>query len=95
MTVEPDEGANDQDASSMVALFHLVNSLLHDEQSVVSVRPGTLVHEALALMRQYGFSQLPVIEGGLVVGVFSHRSFATWAAGQKPWRLIALRLMTA
>jgi CBS domain len=83
VTVEPDEEDDGRDAKSMVAVFHLVNSLLPDEQSVVSVRPGTLVREAFALMRHYGFSQLPVMEGGLVVGVFSHRSFATWAAGQK------------
>ena len=82
MTVEPDQEANDQDGISMAAVFHLVNSLLPDEQSVVSVRPGTLVRDALALMRQYGFSQLPVMEGELVVGVFSYRSFASWAAGQ-------------
>jgi hypothetical protein len=82
VTVEPDEEASDPDASSMVAVFHLVNSLLPDEQSVVSVRPGTSVREALALMRHYGFSQLPVMEGELVVGVFSHRSFASWAAEQ-------------
>ena len=48
MTVEPDEEANDRDADSMVAVFHLVNSLLPDEQNIVSVRPGTLVREALA-----------------------------------------------
>lgn len=83
VTVEPDEEANDQDANSMVALFHLVNSLLPDEQSIVSVRPGTLVREALVLMRQYGFSQLPVMEGDLVVGIFSYRSFATRAAGKR------------
>jgi hypothetical protein len=83
VSVEPDQEANDRDASSMVAVFHLVNNLLPDEQSIVSVRPGTLVREALALMQHHGFSQLPVMEGELVVGVFSYRSFGEWVAKQK------------
>lgn len=81
--VEPDQEVNNQDASSMVAAFHLVNSLLPDEQSVVSVRTGTLVRDALAKMERHGFSQLPVMEGEFVVGVFSYRSFAEWTAGQR------------
>ncbi len=62
--------------NSFAGLFHSVNSLLPDQQSVLSVRPDTKVREALDLMQQHGFSQLPVIEGELVLGVFSYRSFA-------------------
>ena len=80
MRVETDQEADEQDGGSLVAVFHLVNSLLPDEQNVVSVRPGTQVCEALELMRRHGFSQLPVMEGDLVLGVFSYRSFAARAA---------------
>jgi CBS domain-containing protein len=75
MTVWPDAEAWEQD-SSFVGMFHLVNSLLPDEQSVLSVPPDTRARDALQLMQQYGFSQLPVMEGDLVLGVFSYRSFA-------------------
>ena len=80
VTVEPDQEAGEQGRGSLVAMFHLVNSLLPDEQNVVSVRPGTQVRQALSLMQKHGFSQLPVMEGDLVLGVFSYRSFATRAA---------------
>ena len=59
-----------------VNLFHLVNALVPDEQNVTVVRPDTPVREALDLMRENGFSQLPVMEGDRVIGVFSYRSFA-------------------
>lgn len=80
MTDEPDEQAEMQAGGSAVAMFHRVNSLLPDEQNVVSVSPGTLVREALDLMRKHGFSQLPVVEGDEVLGVFSYRSFSTRVA---------------
>lgn len=73
--IEPGEESGEQSSDSLVATFHLVNSLLPDEQNVVSVSPGTPVRQALALMQKHGFSQLPVMEGNLVLGVFSYRSF--------------------
>jgi len=76
VTNEPEEQAR----GSVVAMFHRVNSLLPDEQNVVSVSPGALVREALELMRKHGFSQLPVMEGDEVLGVFSYRSFSARAA---------------
>lgn len=79
MTVRAYQEDNGQDGS-FVGMFHLVNSLLPDEQNVVSVPPGTRVREALELMQRHGYSQLPVMEGDLVLGVFSYRSFATRVA---------------
>lgn len=38
------------------------------------------MREALDLMREHGFSQLPIVEGDQVLGVFSYRSFANRAA---------------
>jgi len=66
-------------SESFVSLFHLVNSLVPDEQNVLAVRPGTSIREALDVMRVHGFSQLPLMEGDLVLGVFSYRSFANRA----------------
>ena len=72
-----DSGEDEQTGDeSLVALFLLVNSLLPDDQDVVSVPPDASVSKALDLMRQHGFSQLPVMAGNIVIGVFSYRSFA-------------------
>jgi len=64
------------ESPSLLDLFHRVNSLLPEDQVSVVVRPGTTVAEAIQLMRKNGFSQLPVVEGSEVLGVFSFRSFA-------------------
>ena len=61
---------------SLMDSFHRVNSLLPEDQVVATVGPGTTVAEAIQLMREHGFSQLPVVEGNEVLGVFSFRSFA-------------------
>jgi CBS domain-containing protein len=76
LTTVPDRDAADDAGGSLVALFHLVNSLLPDEQDIVSVPPDTPVTRALEIMRAQGFSQLPVMEGNVVLGVFSYRSLA-------------------
>ena len=58
------------------ALFHMVNRLLPDGQVVVSVPPEMPAREALSLMRQHGYSQVPVRQGDSVLGMFSYRAFA-------------------
>lgn len=58
------------------ALFHMVNRMLPEGQVVVSVAPSTPAREALALMRERGFSQLPVKQGDSVLGLFTYRAFA-------------------
>lgn len=58
------------------AFFHMVNRLLPNGQAVVSVSPETPARDALALMRQHGYSQLPVKQGDSVLGLFSYRAFA-------------------
>jgi CBS domain-containing protein len=58
------------------ALFHMVNRLLPDGQVVLSVPPEMPAREALALMRQHGYSQLPVKQGDSVLGLFTYRAFA-------------------
>jgi CBS domain-containing protein len=51
--------------------FHEVGSVFPGEVNIVSVPPHTPVGEALQLMLEKRFSQLPVMENGEVLGVFS------------------------
>jgi len=57
-------------------LFHLLKQVLPDEQEIKTISPITKVREALQLMREYSFNQLPVAEGDHVLGVFSYRSLS-------------------
>ncbi|MDP9315045.1 MAG: CBS domain-containing protein [Chloroflexota bacterium] len=57
-------------------LFHRVNNIIPQEQRLVTVNADTSVGEALDLLRRFGFSQIPVVEGNEVLGVFSYRSFS-------------------
>lgn len=63
------------------AAFHQINSLLSEDQAVVSVEPGCSIPDALAIMDQHGFSQLPVVAGTEVLGVVTYRSIARAVAG--------------
>lgn len=63
------------------AAFHQINSLLPEDQDVVSVEPGCSIPEALAIMDEHGFSQLPVMAGTEVLGMITHRAIARAAAG--------------
>jgi predicted transcriptional regulator len=56
--------------------FHTVNNLIPDDQELLSISPNTVVVDALEIMRQKHYSQLPVVAGNKVLGVFSYRSFA-------------------
>jgi predicted transcriptional regulator len=47
---------------------------------IVTIPPSCSVREAVALMQRHGYSQLPVVENGEVLGVFSYRSLAQEAA---------------
>ena len=59
---------------SVARLFHRLNRVLPEDQVVVKVSPGETVAEALRRMKKGKFSQLPVVEGDEVLGVFSYRS---------------------
>lgn len=64
------------DAQSVTELFHRLNSVLPVEQQIVSVAPDLLAVDALRKMKEHRFSQLPVVVGREVLGLFSYRSFA-------------------
>ena len=61
-------------------LFHRINRIIPENQSVLTIPPTCRVREAIALMRKHGYSQVPVVENKEVLGVFSFRSFAYEAA---------------
>jgi CBS domain-containing protein len=62
-------------------LFHRINRIIPQNQSLLTVPPSCLVRDAVAQMREHSYSQVPVAENGEVLGVFSFRSFAKEAAG--------------
>jgi len=57
-------------------LFHRINRVIPQTQSVLSVPPDCLVRDAVATMRHHGYSQVPVVQDGEVLGVFSYRAIA-------------------
>jgi hypothetical protein len=62
-------------------LFHRINRVISPDRKVLTIPPDMLVPQAVALMTEYGYSQVPVVtENGVVLGVFSFRSFAKKAA---------------
>jgi CBS domain-containing protein len=62
---------------SLAELFHLVGSLVPKDQTVRDVPPDTTVGEAIRIMSKHNFSQLPIVAGDTVLGVFSFRSLAS------------------
>lgn len=68
-------------------LFHRINRVLPEEQKLLTVTPQTTAREAIELMKKSGYSQLPVVAGTSVLGVFSYRSFAATACKDRLDRL--------
>lgn len=64
----------ENDPQSLTELFHLVKSLIPADQELITASPDMTVAEAIALMQKHDFSQLPVMAGPAVLGVFSFRS---------------------
>jgi predicted transcriptional regulator len=61
-------------------VFHRINRIIPQDQVVLWVPPKCRVRDAIALLKKHGYSQVPVVEEGEVLGVFSFRSFAQEAA---------------
>ena len=61
-------------------LFHRINRIIPQNQVLLTVPPSCRARDAVALMQQHGYSQVPVVDNGEVLGVFSFRSFARYAA---------------
>ncbi len=75
---DPPVLGNELDLAS--ELFHRINRVIPEDQKLLMVPPSCLVRDAVALMREHGYSQLPVVQNAEVLGVFSYRSFAIEAA---------------
>lgn len=69
-------GAGNEDLWDLSFSLNSVNNLIPDHQEVVSIPPDRNVLDAIMLMQANGFSQVPIIQGGVVLGSFSYRSFA-------------------
>ena len=50
------------------------------DQELLTILPNCQVRDAVVLMQKHGYSQVPVVKNGEVLGVFSFRSFAQEAA---------------
>jgi CBS-domain-containing membrane protein len=50
----------DTDDVSLTAVFHRLNSVVPENQRMVTVMPETSAADALELMRRHEFSQVPV-----------------------------------
>lgn len=61
-------------------LFHRINRIIPENQELLIVPPTCRVRDAVDLMRKHAYSQVPVVQNGEVLGVFSYRSFAKEAA---------------
>ncbi len=61
-------------------LFHRVNRVIPQNQKPLTVPPTCRARDAVDLMRKHGYSQVPVVQDGEVLGVFSFRSFSQEAA---------------
>ena len=61
---------------SLKDLFHLIKKVLPEEQDLYTFAPETLVDDALSIMDEKNISQVPVVSGKEVLGVFSFRSFS-------------------
>jgi predicted transcriptional regulator len=75
-----DQSAPAKELDLASELFHRINRIIPPDQVVLTIPPSCLVRDAVALMREHGYSQLPVVEGDEVLGAFSFRSFAREAA---------------
>jgi CBS domain-containing protein len=71
---------------SLRDLFHLIKQVMPDEQEIIFVSPETTVGDALKIMQERGFNQLPVVDadGREVFGAFSYRSLARGLAKLSP-----------
>ena len=61
-------------------LFHRVNRIIPELQSILAFPPSRRVRDAVREMLDNGYSQAPVMENNHVLGIFSFRSFSREAA---------------
>ncbi len=62
--------------ADLTSIFHKVNNVLPEDQNPLAIPIDMSVGQALALMEESNYSQMPIKAGETVLGVFSYRSFA-------------------
>lgn len=60
----------------LLTLFHRVANVIPDDQVLLTIPTSMPVTEAIRLMLENNYSQLPVVEGTAILGSFSYRSFS-------------------
>jgi CBS domain-containing protein len=68
----------DEDAP-LTGQFQRLNRIIPEDQELQYLSTNTSVEEALKRLKETGFSQMPVMHEGEIIGVFSFRSFALGA----------------
>ncbi len=71
-----DEPSVSRELDLVSELFHRINRIIPATQRLLVLSPDTTARDAIAQLRQHGYSQAPVVAGDEVLGVFSYRSFA-------------------
>ena len=66
----------DRELPSLTEVFHRINSVIPDSQKLVTVEPDMAAANALDLLTEHGYTQLPVVVGREVLGLFSYRTFS-------------------
>ncbi len=56
--------------------FHQINRVIPKDQDLFHLEPQRTARDAIAQLREREYSQAPVVSNGIVIGVFSFRSFA-------------------
>lgn len=83
MSKPTDEPITAEEDHPLITSFHRVQGLIPVEQELMAIPPEMRVSEALKLMQEEHYSQLPVVAGDAVLGVFSYRSFSTKAIAKQ------------
>jgi predicted transcriptional regulator len=76
-----DDSSASREFDLVSEVFHQINRLIPQNQTVLTVPPTYSVRSAVELMQEHRYSQIPVVSNGEVLGVFTYRCFAREAAG--------------
>src|SRR5260370_40113798 len=82
-------------SAPLTGLFQRLNRIIPEDQQLEALPSNTLAQDALELMKQRGFSQAPVLDGGEISGAFSYRSFSLGALRFEDDRTNVLKLTVA
>jgi predicted transcriptional regulator len=73
---EPTPEIVEEKQEDLTSVFHRINNVIPEDQELLCVSLDTPVLEALSLMKEKNYSQVPITAGEEVLGVFTYRSFA-------------------